>query len=85
MARDGYHVTGIDYSDEMVEEALYSSEQSGIHAKFFKAEADNLPFEDSCFDVVLVDRMGEELFDREKAEKEWHRVLRENGKIIVLN
>ena len=85
MARDGYHVTGIDYSYEMVEEAQYSSEQSGIHVEFLKAEADKLPFEDSCFDVVLVDRMSEELFDRKMAEKEWHRVLRENGKIIVLN
>lgn len=84
LTRDGYSVTGIDSSEELIGEALKISERIGLFPTFEIADTEELPFAEDSFDIVLVCRMEGEEFDREKAEEEWKRVLKPKGTILII-
>ena len=43
-----------------------------------------IPFEDSSFDIVFCSHVIEHIFDTDKALKEFCRVLRKGGKLIIM-
>jgi arsenite methyltransferase len=49
----GAHVYGVDRSDEMIRRAKAKARARGLEVKFKKADAANLPFDDSEFDVAI--------------------------------
>jgi SAM-dependent methyltransferase len=75
----GYAV-GIDLSKE----AIYFSKQRGID-KLIEGSVSRLPFKDNCFDVVLsIDVLyHQQVYDDIIALKEFHRVLKKNGVLIL--
>jgi 2-polyprenyl-6-hydroxyphenyl methylase/3-demethylubiquinone-9 3-methyltransferase len=77
LARDGYHVTGIDLSQESLEVARrYDSTQS---VRYLSADAYSLPLEDASFDVVCAMDFLEHVDDPKKAIQEISRVLKPGG------
>ena len=79
----GYSVTGIDYSDGMIEEARKNAKDRGVEADFLVMDAQDLQFPDGSFDLVLSRDVFWCLEHPEKAYSEILRVLRPGGMAIV--
>jgi SAM-dependent methyltransferase len=52
-AREGVDVTGVDIAANLVERAAARARAEGLNAQFREADAEDLPFEDGTFDVVV--------------------------------
>ena len=79
LAARGWSVTGVDPASEMVRHARGRLRDSG---ELFVARAEELPFPDDCFDVVV--GIGVlEYTDFERALRELARVLRPDGRAII--
>lgn len=85
LAEKGNEVIGVDFSDKMLGEAAYCAEKLGLKIQFIEAKADELPFEDSSFDVVICRNVTWLMQAPKKAFLEWHRVLRKAGKLIYID
>lgn len=85
MARRGHEVTGVDYSEGMIERAKENVEQHSPKSRtlFFKMDAQNLTFSDEIFDVVLSRNLTWNLEEPDRAYAEWLRVLKPGG--VLLN
>jgi len=78
-------ITGLDISVNMLEIAKEKSKKLKIEdINFIEGDAENLPFEDNSFDKVVISYGLRNLGDCEKGIKEFHRVLKPNGKLGVL-
>jgi ubiquinone/menaquinone biosynthesis C-methylase UbiE len=80
-ARRYCDVTGVDYVPALIERARARSAASGLNADFRVADAQDLPFEDEAFDVVLSVYGVQFAPDQERAAKEMLRVCRAGGTI----
>ncbi len=79
LAGRGCQVTGVDISKEAVR--LASREAEGCEA--LQADACALPFDGVSFDRVVAHHLIEHLADPEKALREWARVLRDEGILVI--
>jgi SAM-dependent methyltransferase len=52
-ARDGVSVTGVDIAPNLVQRAQARADAEGLKARFVEGDAEDLPFEDASFDVVI--------------------------------
>lgn len=66
-----------DFSEGMLETA--KDKINDIRFKFFKVDAQKIPFEDNSFDIVIANHMLYHIPDREIAIKEIRRVLKSGG------
>lgn len=84
-AKKGYDVTGIDLSEAMLKVA--SKKNKYANAKFALADATNLPFKDSSFNVSCVSFALHDmpLSIREKVLKEMVRVTKPKGIIVIVD
>lgn len=73
-------IIGIDPSDGMLNQARQKI-PNGI---FKVAKADNLPLESCSKDIVSIAYGLRNVLQREKALREFHRVLRPNGVLVIL-
>jgi demethylmenaquinone methyltransferase/2-methoxy-6-polyprenyl-1,4-benzoquinol methylase len=99
MARRGALVTGVDFSEEMLEvargrvskvqspkskvQALSSEAGAGI--KFVCGDAEQLPFPENSFEVVTIGYGLRNLASFETGLKEMQRVAKGGGRLIVLD
>ena len=83
----GCNVIGIDSSETMIALAARQAEAEGLahKAEFLMADAVNLPFPDSMFDIIICEAVFSIIVDKEKAAKEFRRVLRSGGKLLILD
>lgn len=79
-ASQGYEVTGIDISEEMIKEANCGNV---THCRFQVADARDLPFADHCFDVITAITVLEFVKDPSAVISEMVRCLRSEGRLIV--
>jgi ubiquinone/menaquinone biosynthesis C-methylase UbiE len=84
-ARRFCDVTGIDYVPELIEYARKRAEIEGMEITFEVGDAENLPYPDASFDVVLSTLGVMFAPDQEKAAEELLRVCRPGGKIGLAN
>lgn len=84
-ARRYCDVTGIDYVPDLLEEARARAAAERLTITFIEADAENLPFPDASFDVVLSAFGVMFAPDQEQAANELLRVCRPGGKIGLLN
>ncbi|MBE5906357.1 MAG: class I SAM-dependent methyltransferase [Lachnospiraceae bacterium] len=82
LAAAGYHVTGIDCTEAMLEEASQNTKKFRDHVSLWKMEADSMFFPDESFDVIVSRNVTWNLQNPEKAYLEWHRVLKEGGLLL---
>ena len=52
-ALTGAEVTGIDIAPYLIEQAIHRAEEAGVSAEFDVGDAEDLPYEDSSFDIVV--------------------------------
>jgi SAM-dependent methyltransferase len=84
-ARRFCEVVGIDYVPMLLEEARRRAEAEGLSVDFREGDAEDLPFEDASFDVVLSTLGVMFAPDQEKAARELMRVVKPGGTIAMAN
>lgn len=84
---DDGQVSGIDASPEMIARATSKAAKAGVDVSFRTAVAEALPFADATFDVVLSTLMLHHLPRkvREQCLKEIRRVLKPEGRVLVVD
>jgi arsenite methyltransferase len=78
------HVTGIDMTPEMLAKARAAAEEMGAeNVEFVESEAEQLPFADGSFDVVISNGVIDLIPDKDAVFSELFRVLKPGGRIQV--
>lgn len=84
-ARAGAIVTGVDIATNLLEEARAHAESEGLKIQFDEGDAENLPYTDSAFDVVMT-MFGAMFAPRpELVATELTRACRAGGRIAMAN
>lgn len=78
-------VTGADYVPTLLEKGRERAAVEGLAVEFVEGDAEELPFQDSSFDVVLSSVGAMFAPDQEKAAEEMTRVCRPGGRICMAN
>ena len=82
LARLGYEVTAVDYTENMLAEARKNAAHYGVDIDFRRMDAQKLDFEDGIFDLVISRNVLWDLEQPEQAYREWLRVLKPNGTVM---
>ncbi len=82
LAGNGYDVTGVDISKEMMELGKKKAVDCGCNIDFKYSLCEDMPFGDNEFDAAVNARVIWTLTDPVKALNEWKRVVRPGGKVI---
>lgn len=78
------HVTGIDFTDEMLTKAKANLKKSGFeNIDFVKGDIEEMPLEDNTFDVVISNCVLNLVPDKQKAFAEIFRVLKPGGHFCI--
>jgi len=85
MSQAGNKVTAIDCTEAMINEAKSNAKDAGITADFRVSDGQNLEFADESFDLIISRNVTWTLIDAQKAYREWKRVLKSDGKIIIFD
>ena len=76
-------VIGLDANPDMINMARIAAEQEHLTTEWFTNPAEQLPFPDENFDLILC-QFGLMFFtNRHAALKEMHRVLRKGGRLVL--
>jgi SAM-dependent methyltransferase len=84
-ARRFCQVTGVDYVPALLERACRRATAEGLEATFQEADAEDLPFPDAAFDVVVSTCGAMFAPDQERTAGELLRVCRPGGRIGMVN
>ncbi len=76
-------VSGVDFSDGMTDIAR-SKYRENTDLVFYSGDAGDLDFEEGTFDCVTIVFGIRNILEREKALKEFYRVTKHSGRIIIL-
>jgi arsenite methyltransferase len=77
-------VTGIDLVPEMLNRAKENTSLVGaVNVEFMEGSAEELPFADNTFDVVISNGVFNLVVDKTKALGEVHRVLKPGGRFML--
>ena len=85
LSENGYEVTGVDYSEDMLACARENMRKCGVHATLCQGDAMKLDFDDASFDVIVSRNLTWNLQDVEDAYAEWIRVLKPEGLLLVFD
>jgi ubiquinone/menaquinone biosynthesis C-methylase UbiE len=78
------HVTGLDFSEEMVEIARHNARKAGFeNMNFVLGDIDDMPLKNDQFDVIISNCVLNLVPDKEKAFSEIMRVLKPGGHFCV--
>jgi ubiquinone/menaquinone biosynthesis C-methylase UbiE len=81
----GHRVTGIDISNCMLEKSRCNADRLRLAVDFMHGDAENLPFDDGSFDIVMNRYLLWTLPDPKTAVNEWSRVVKSGGKLILID
>jgi arsenite methyltransferase len=77
-------VTGLDFTDEMIEKARSNNSKLGFkNVEFIKGDIENMPVRDESYDVVISNCVLNLVPDKQKAFSEIYRVLKKDGRFCV--
>jgi ubiquinone/menaquinone biosynthesis C-methylase UbiE len=84
LVKEGGEAYGIDIAPKMVERAIENTrELKNVH--FYQANAEELPFEDNFFDVIICTNSFHHYLKPLQVLAEMRRVLKPDGKIFILD
>ncbi len=84
-ARRFADVTSTDYVPALLDKGSERARAEGLSVRFLEADAEALPFNDACFDVVLSTFGVMFTPDHARTAREMLRVLRSGGRIGIAN
>lgn len=84
LAQEGAIVTGIDSSAELIKAARTHELTDKLPTSFDVGTVDSLPYDAGSFDLVLCNHLMNDLQDPAQALKEFARVLRDRGRVVIL-
>src|SRR4051794_6749044 len=85
LAARGHRATGIDFAPSMVARAREKAAAQGLAVRFEQGDAEQLPFPDGSFDLVISRHVLWTLPHPERALDEWLRVLRPGGRLAIID
>lgn len=78
------HVTGLDFTDDMLEKARNNVKKLGYtNVEFVKGDIEKIPLKENTYDVVISNCVLNLVPDKEKAFKEIFRVLKPGGHFCI--
>lgn len=83
LARNGFDVTGIDISEQMIARARQYAVESGLNIDFRIGDAEYPDFANDQFDVVVCRNLLWTLPRPENAIREWQRVIKPGGRLVI--
>ena len=81
----GHHVTGIDISENMIKEAAENVRNAHVDADLFVMDCQETDFQEERFDMIISRSITWTLSDPQKAYREWKRLLKKGGRMIILD
>ncbi|MCO6186808.1 class I SAM-dependent methyltransferase [Rhizobium sp. L1K21] len=81
----GFRVTGMDWSEQMLERAREKARTRGRSIRFVMGDAENTMEPDDSYDVITNRHLVWTLVDPKAAFVEWHRVLKPGGKVLIVD
>lgn len=82
LSREGYDVTGIDLTPDMVADARALAEEEGVSCSFHCMDAEAPDFPDESFDAIVTRNLTWTLPHPKEAYRQWLRVLNPGGVFI---
>jgi ubiquinone/menaquinone biosynthesis C-methylase UbiE len=83
VGKEGF-VTGLDFTDEMLEKASQNNKKMGFtNVEFIKGDIEKIPLQDDSYDVVISNCVLNLVPDKEQAFSEIRRVLKPGGHFCV--
>ena len=83
LAQRGYQTSGVDFASKMIQKAQDLAQEQGLSCDFSVALADQLPFPDESFEVVIALGLLPNLRDDSACLAEMRRVLRPHGTFLL--
>jgi ubiquinone/menaquinone biosynthesis C-methylase UbiE len=80
---DRYRVTGLDISRTFVQIAGDNAREAGVHVDFWHGDAEQMPFADGSFDLIVCQAAFKNFARPVTALNEMHRVLRAGGLAVI--
>ena len=81
----GHHVTGIDISENMITEAEQNIRAAHVDAELLVMDCQETAFPEEHFDMVISRSCTWTLSDPPKAYKEWKRILKRGGRLVIMD
>ena len=85
LGEEGHDVTGIDLTENMVKCAARNAEKEKVKVTLMTMDCHDMDFPDDCFDLLICRNLTWTLDNPEKAYKEWCRVLRPGGRMLIFD
>jgi demethylmenaquinone methyltransferase / 2-methoxy-6-polyprenyl-1,4-benzoquinol methylase len=85
LAAKGAEVTGLDFSEPMLQIAQSRITHHASRITFLQGDAQSLPFPDNSFDIVTVGYGLRNLTSWREGLREMHRVARPGGRLLILD
>ncbi len=84
MAKKGFTVTGIELKPGMADEAKRKAKSAGFDVDILTQTPYRLPFKDDVFDCIVLTFILAEISNLDGAILEMKRILKKDGKVIVI-
>ncbi len=81
----GHHVTGIDVSPKMLEQAQQNAARYGVSPRFLLMNSQDLTFSPNSFDLIVSRNVMWIMEHPERAYESWLRALRPGGRMVVFD
>ena len=85
LAKAGYHVTGVDAAEGMLQKARANVAEFGADAQIMEMDCHELTFPDDSFDLVVSRNVTHALREHVTVYREWLRVLRPGGVLLIFD
>ena len=85
LSHAGHNVTAIDYTPGMIEQAKSNFQKENVNPALHLMDSHKLDFNDNTFDLIVNRNVTWTLYEPEAAYREWKRVLKPKGKLLIFD
>ncbi|MDR2803716.1 MAG: class I SAM-dependent methyltransferase, partial [Treponema sp.] len=85
LSHAGHKVTAIDCTPKMLEQAKINVQKENVDPALLLMDSHELDFADDTFDLIVNRNVTWTLYEPERAYKEWKRVLKTGGKLLIFD